>query len=92
MGHQAPPPVLFAQDVVFDPYSTHERVASLVDNSEFVNEEYKYERRTLGIIIQERLYPLMTLTNVKDITQVLLDVACGTAFSSFLGYHTLLPG
>jgi len=83
------PRVLFAQDVVFDPDSTHERVASLFDNAEFVNEEYKYERRTLRIIIQERLYPLKTLTNVKDIVQVLLDIACSTRFRSFLGYHTL---
>ena len=48
------------------------------DDAEFVDEEYKYERRTLRIIIQERLYPLETLTNVKDIGQVLVDIACST--------------
>ncbi|KAF9647789.1 hypothetical protein BDM02DRAFT_3245148 [Thelephora ganbajun] len=70
------PQALFAQDVVFDSDSTHEKVASLFDNPEFVNEEYKYERRTLRIIIQEHLYPLKALTNVKDIAQVILDVIC----------------
>ena len=74
------PQVLFAQDVVFDSDSTHEKVASLFDDAEFVNGEYTYERRTLRIIIQERLYPLKTLTNVRDIAQVLLDVACSTFF------------
>ena len=72
------PRVLFAHDVVFDPDSTQEKVASLFDDAEFVDEEYKYERRTLRIIIQERLYPLETLTNVKDIGQVLVDIACST--------------
>jgi len=75
------PQVLFAQDVIFDSDSTHEKVASLFDDAEFVGEKYKYERRTLRIIIQERLYPLETLTNVKDIGQVLLDVLCSTHFS-----------
>ena len=74
------PQVLFAQDIVFDSDSTHEKVASLFDDAEFVDKncKYKYERRTLRIIIQERLYPLKTLKDVKDIAQVLLDVACGT--------------
>ena len=72
------PNILFAQDVVFDSDSTQEKVASLFDNAEFVDEEYKYERRTLRIIIQERLYPLTTLANVKHIGQALVDVACST--------------
>ena len=72
------PQVLFAQDVTFSSDSTYEKVASLFDDPEFVGKEYKYERRTLRIIIQERLYPLKTLTNQKDLAQVLLDTACGT--------------
>ena len=72
------PRVLFAQDVVFDPDSTQEKVASLFDDAEFVDEEYKYERRTLRIIIQELLHPITTLANVKHIGQALVDVACGT--------------
>ena len=72
------PQVLFAQDVTFGSDSTYEKVASLFDDPEFVGKEYKYERRTLRIIIQERLYPLKTLTNQKDLAQVLLDTACGT--------------
>ena len=61
------PQVLYAQDVVFNSDSTHEKVASLFDNAEFANGEYKYEPRTLRLIIQEHLYPLKTLTNMKDI-------------------------
>jgi len=72
------PHVLYAQDVVFGPDSTHEKVASLFKGAEIINGEYKYERRTLRIIIQERLHPLKKLTRVKEIGQVLLDVACGT--------------
>ena len=71
------PRVLFAQDVAFESDSTNEKVARLFDNAEFVNREYTYERRTLRIIIQERLYPLKTLTSVKDVGQVLLDAGCG---------------
>ena len=83
------PQVLYAQDVAFGSDSPHERVASLFDGAEIIDGEYKYEQRdgeykyeqrTLRIIIQERLYPLKELTNVKDIAQVLLDVACGTYF------------
>jgi hypothetical protein len=71
------PNVLYAQDVAFDSDSTYEKVASLFDDATFVNGGYTYERRTLRIIIQERLYPLKELKNVKDVGQVLLDVACG---------------
>ena len=85
------PRVLFAQDVLFDPDSTHETVASLFENAEFVGEEYKYERRALRIIIQERLYPLKTLTNAKDVAQVLVDVACSTYFSFLPGNDILTP-
>ena len=80
------PQVLHAQDVVFDQGSTHEKVVRLLANAEFSNGEYKYERRTPWIIVQERLYPLKTLTNAKDIGQVLLDAACSKCFS--LGSRT----
>ena len=70
------PGILFAQDVTFGFDSTYEKVAKLFDRARFVNGEYKYERRTLRIIIQERLYPLKTLTNQKDVAQVLLDTGC----------------
>ena len=75
------PQVLHAQDVVFDENSTHGKVARLLTGAKFANGEYKYEPRTLRIIVQERLYPLKTLTNAKDIGQVLLDVACSECFS-----------
>ena len=83
------PRVLFAQDVVFDSNSTHQKVASLFDEAEFANGEYMYERRTLRIIVQEWLYPLKTLTNVKDIAQVLLDVGCGMWIDPVFDYQTL---
>ena len=79
------PRVLFAQDIIFDLDSTHEKVASLFDNAKFFGEEYKYERRTLRIITQERLYLLKTLTNAKDVAQVLLDAACGMYLPLVLG-------
>ena len=75
------PQVLYTQDVVFGEDSTHGKVACLFTDAKFVNGEYKYERRTLRIIVQERLYPLKTLTNAKDIAQVLLDIACSECFS-----------
>ena len=89
-AHNHLPRVLFAQDVVFDSDSTHGKIASLFDDGEFVGEsEYKYERRTLRIIIQERLYPVKSLTKVKDVAQVLLDAGCGMWSSSLADYHTL---
>jgi hypothetical protein len=74
------PRVVFARDVAFDSNSTHGKVASLFDKPDFAYGGYTYERRTLRIIVQERLYPLKTLTNVKDIAQVLLDAGCGMCF------------
>jgi serine/threonine protein kinase len=74
------PEVVFAQEVVFGPDSTHGMVAELFENIEFTNGEYEYEERTLRIMVQERLYPLTTLTDAKEIAQVLLDVGCGEYF------------
>ena len=77
------PRVFYAKDVIFGQHSTIESVAQLFENAQFVNarECHKYERRALRIIVQERLYPLKSLTNVRDIGQVLLDAACGTCSS-----------
>ena len=74
------PKIFYARDVAFGLNSTHERVARLFDKAKFVDKGYEYERRTMRIIVQERLYPLKDLTNVKDIAQVLLDVACSGCF------------
>ena len=71
------PQVLFAQDVDLGSDSTHANIESLLEKAEFANGGYEYERRVLRVIVQERLHPLKTLTNVKDIAQVLLDVGCG---------------
>ena len=65
----------------------------LFENAKIANGDFVYEWRTLQIIIQERLYPLKSLTNVKDIGQVLLDVACGACvpFTSRLPFaHPIL--
>ena len=88
-AHNHLPRVLFAQDVVFDSDSTNGKIASLFDDGEFVDKEYKYERRTLRIIIQERLYPVKSLTKAKDVAQVLLDAGCGMWSSMLVDYHTL---
>ena len=75
------PKVLFAQDVVFDPDSTHGKVASLFDNAEFANgRKFDYEQRTLRIIVQERLYPIKTLTTAREFAQVFLDTVCSRSF------------
>jgi Fungal protein kinase len=68
-------------DKDFDPDSTPELVALLFDKAEIVNGKFKYERRTLRIILQERLNHLKTLRNVRDIGQVFLDVACSACAS-----------
>jgi len=87
------PKLHYAEDVVFDAKSTLGLVAGLFENAEFVNGNYVYERRTLRIIIQERLYPFKSLTNVKDIGQVFVDVLCGTCSYplSLLDYRPLTP-
>jgi hypothetical protein len=73
------PKVFFSRDYNFSPWTTLGKVADLFDDIEFVERvQYEYEERTQRIIIQERLYPLKELTNVKDIAQVLLDIACST--------------
>ena len=74
------PKIFFTRDVVFDSNSTHGKVADLFDGAQFANGGFEYERRTQRIIIQERLYPLKNLSNVRDIAQVLLDVACSMYF------------
>ena len=74
------PKVLFAQDVVFDPDSTHGKVASLFDNAELIGSGFDYERRTLRIIVQEHLCHIETLTSVRDIAQVFLDAMCSRPF------------
>ena len=79
------PEVLFAQDVALGRNSIQSKIERLFKKSGLANGEYKYERRTLRVIVQERLHPLKTLTNVKDVAQVLLDVGCGMWFDSVFG-------
>ena len=78
------PRVLYDEDVAFDPDLTLESVARLFENAKVVNGAFKYERRTLRVIVQERLYSLKSLANVKDIGQVFLDVICSTCPLFFL--------
>ena len=77
------PQVLYTKDVIFEEGSTTKTVARLFENAQFVNPDecHKYEGRALRIIVQERLFPLKSLTKVKDIGQVFVDVAGGTCFS-----------
>ena len=89
------PKVHYAEDVSFhaDSTSTLQSVAGLFEDPEVVNGNYVYEPRTLRIILQERLEPLKSLTNVRDIGQVFLDVACGKCihFPLLLDHHPLTP-
>ena len=86
------PNVYHTEDVVFGPDSALGWVAALFKNAGFLDEDegYVYEERTLRIIIQERLYTLKSLRNVKDIGQVLLDVACGACVLFHCSIHNRL--
>jgi len=86
------PRVFYATDVDLGEKSTLKSVASLFEKADIVNGKYAYERRTLRIIIQERLYPLKSLTNVRETGQVMLDVACGMCLFRFASrYRQLTP-
>ena len=78
------PRVFFAREVDFDDDSTHESVEKLFEGAEFASGKYGYERRALHIIIQEELCPLESLSDVKDIGQVFVDVACSMSSFPFL--------
>ena len=71
------PRVFYAKDIVFGKSSALESVACLFEDGKVINKSYMYERRTLRVMIQERLYALESLTNARDIGQVFLDAACG---------------
>jgi len=77
------PRVFYATDVVFDESSAPESISRLFEDVRFSHGGFVYKRRTLRIIIQERLYPLKSLTNVRDIGQVILDIACSMFLSHF---------
>ena len=76
------PGYLFNQDVTLG--SIHGRVASCFDGNrfDFIDRRGPYVERHQRVIIQERLYPLTTLTDVRDIAQVLVDIACSMYFSN----------
>jgi len=78
------PRILHARDITFEPGSALKSVAGLFRNPTFVGGAFKYEHRPFRIVIQERLHPLKSLTNVRDIGQVFLDIACSSCvrFSS----------
>ena len=70
------PRVFFSKDATFGKDSTFESVARLFQGAKFANRKFVFERRTLRIIIQEELYLLKSLTEVKDVAQVFVDIAC----------------
>ena len=78
------PQMFWAKDIVFGEDSTLGSVANLFKDAEFSGRNYTYERRVLRIIIQEELYPLKSLTNMKDIGQVFVDIACSACPFCFL--------
>ena len=87
------PRVFHARAVVFDESSVIESVERLFKNAKFVNGSYTYERRTLRVIVQERLWPFKSLSNVRDIGQVFLDIArspCSFCFSIDLPFSSPL--
>ena len=73
------PKVHHAEDVVFGEGTTLGSVAAMFKDGKFVDKRrrYVYEPRTLRIIVQEELHTLRSLGNVRDIGQVLVDVAYG---------------
>ena len=77
------PRMFWTRDIVFGEDPTLESVANLFKDAKFEGGGYAYERRVLRIIIQEELYPLKSLTNVKDIGQIFVDIACGSCPSCF---------
>jgi hypothetical protein len=70
------PRVFHSADIPFGEGSVIESVARLFKNAKFANGSYTYEKRTLRIIVQERLYALKSLSSARDIGQVFLDTAC----------------
>ena len=82
------PRTFYSKDVVPNPDSTLDPVARLFDNVELINGKYEYERRIVRVIVQERLHPIKSLTNVRDIGQVFVDVVCSKCvlFSRWLRY------
>ena len=84
------PRIFYATDVDFNENSPIELVARLFEDAKFVNGNYKYRRRTLCIIILELLYPFESLSNVKDVGQVFLDIACGKHLPHLNSYQLTL--
>ena len=83
------PNVLYSKDIVLDQDSTLDSVARLFENAEFATRDYKYERRILRVIVQERLTPLKKLKNAKDIGQVFVDIACSMRVLFSCQFHHL---
>ena len=61
------PRILHASDGVFGEDSILKPVGLLFQIGMIVGRPFQYERRTLRVIIQERLYSLKSLTSVKSL-------------------------
>jgi len=68
------PRFFYAEDIN-DP--SYRSVRELFKVARLVNRKYTYEGRRMRIVVQEPLHSIKTLTNVRDVGQVMLDVACG---------------
>ena len=78
------PCIFFTEEVYFNKDSAFQSVAELFKNTKFALGDYVYEQWKLQIIIQEELYPLKLLSNVKDISQVFVDITCSMSPFLFL--------
>ena len=71
------PKMIYHRTVDLDMDPTFKSVADLFEGAQFAGKgEFKYERRVLRIIVQEKLKPFKSLTNARDMGQVFADIAC----------------
>ena len=80
------PTILYAETKILaeDEESTEALVSNLCTKRKYVgNNIYPYEDRVRRVTVYELLYPLETLTNVRDVTQVFVDVIASEFLSSF---------
>lgn len=79
------------EDITPEVGSTLEAVATLFDDTQFAGgKHYVYECWVLQIIIQELLFPLRSLQNMRKVGQVFVDTICGKYTVLLLNQDTSL--